>query len=49
MAKQIKIRLEYDYWDAAGVRIPAGSVVSLPEKDAAAVVNLGKAKIAIDD
>ncbi|MDX0227179.1 hypothetical protein RWA06_04575 [Sinorhizobium meliloti] len=48
-AKQIKIRLEFDYWGADGARIPAGTVVSLPEKEAAAVVNLGKAKIALDD
>ena len=47
--KTIKIKLEYDYWDADEARHAAGSVIELPEKQAAEMVNIGKAKLVVGD
>lgn len=46
-ARKLKIELLYDYWDEDGTRHSVGAVISLPEKDAADMVNIGKAKLVV--
>jgi hypothetical protein len=43
----LSIELLYDYWDDKEQRHKEGSVIRLKEADAAAMVNIGKAKLVV--
>ena len=45
--RKLKVELLYDFWPSEDVRIKAGEVIALPEKEAAEMVNIGKAKLVI--
>lgn len=43
----LNIELLYDYWDENEQRHKEGSVIRLKEADAAAMINIGKAKLVV--
>lgn len=46
-AKTLKVQLLYDFWPAEDDRKKAGEIIELPEKQAAEIVNSGKAKLIV--
>lgn len=46
-AKTLKVELLYDFWPEEDARRRAGEVIELPEKQAAELVNGGKAKLVV--
>lgn len=45
--RTLSIELLYDYWDDKEERHKEGSIIRLKEADAAAMVNIGKAKLVV--